>query len=510
MHLSTQESAEESGMITYTGHPFVDTGFAVITAFVRKRCFADLTDDDFQQIADYIEANYVRQPLRSFLTVAFTSNAWFAQSAFNPDRPDLSPEKQAEAREKRKYWADRHLRQWRQSAAALETCLFTGLPAAGLELSQKLQPGRVGRAQMPLLQGDDAINFFINGDPGLPMAAEAILALQAMPLGCAKVGGGLLAVHCDDEALTIAFAARFLQRNLNDVAKAQAAGEEKLPGSLRSLKTLLVETLTEILIRQIQEEERRARRPTITAYYFNNGQSPFLEIYHLPLQITGFLLAVHTPAYRAIWNELVQRGWQRTGMPGKRGKAVDPAEPRFNYLYEDLFTLPAQAARFVRTYFLRIPDLRRSADDPRREYSPRREADLVSWPLVELFAQEVLLMTDDRVTKLKELGDKLADYTRYQGGKRFFRQFFVEQRSDNFLSLLNKANIDYTRYKRGQETLFDLDSFLTIFMEGDEVLRKDWRLMRDLVLIRMVEQLRDWIAGNPDAIPAEEEVAGNE
>ena len=53
-------------MITYTGHPFVDTGFAVITAFVRKRCFADLTDDDFRQIADYIEANYVRQPLRSF------------------------------------------------------------------------------------------------------------------------------------------------------------------------------------------------------------------------------------------------------------------------------------------------------------------------------------------------------------------------------------------------------------------------------------------------------------
>ncbi|WP_448541311.1 type I-B CRISPR-associated protein Cas8b1/Cst1 [Roseiflexus sp.] len=497
-------------MITYTGHPFVDTGFAVITAFVRKRRFADLTDDDFQQIADYIEANYVRQPLRSFLTVAFTSNAWFAQSAFNPDRPDLSPEKQTEAREKRQYWADRHLRQWQQSAAALETCLFTGLPAAGLELSQKLQPGRVGRAQMPLLQGDDAINFFINGDPGLPMAAEAILALQAMPLGCAKVGGGLLAVHCDDEALTIAFATRFLQRNLNDVAKAQAAGEKKLPGSPRSLKTLLVETLTEILIRQIQEEERRARRPAITAYYFNNGQSPFLEIYHLPLQITGFLLAVHTPAYRAIWNELVQRGWQRAGISGKQGKAVDPVEPHFNYLYEDLFTLPAQAARFVRTYFLRIPDLRRSADDPRREYSPRREADLVSWPLVELFAQEVLLMTDDRVTKLKELGDKLADYTRYQGGKRFFRQFFVEQRSDNFLSLLNKANIDYTRYKRGQETLFDLDSFLTIFMEGDEVLRKDWRLMRDLVLIRMVEQLRDWIAGNPDAIPAEEEVAANE
>lgn len=496
--------------VTYTGHPFVDVGFATMAAFARKRRFADLDASDFQHIADYIETNYVQQPLRSFLTMAFTSNAWFAQSAFNPDRPGLSPDKQAEARQKRQYWAERHLRQWAQAATALETCLFTGLPAAAQELSGKLQPGRVGRAQMPLLQGDDSINFFINGEPGLPMAPEAILALQAMPLGCAKVGGGLLAVHSDDEQLTIDFAARFLQRNLSDVAKAQAAGEEKLPGSPRSLKTLLLETLAEIMTRQMQEEARRERRPTVTAYYFNNGQSPSLDLYHLPLQITGFLLAVHTPAYRAIWNELVARSWQRAAAPAKRGKAAEPSEPRFNYLYEDLFTLPEEAARFVRIYFLRIPEPRRPDDDPRRDYSPRREADLVSWPLVELFAQEVMLMTDDRVAKLKELGDKLADYTRYQGGKRFFRQFFTVQRSDHFLTLLNKTNIDYTRYKRGAETLFDLDSFLTLFMEGEEVLRSDWRLMRDLVLIRMVEQLRDWIANNADAIPSEEEVVESE
>ncbi|WP_299645251.1 type I-B CRISPR-associated protein Cas8b1/Cst1 [uncultured Chloroflexus sp.] len=495
-----------SVQITYTGHPFVDVGFATIAAFTGRRRFADLDESDLQQIADYIEANYVRQPLRRFLTMAFTSNAWFAQSAFDPNRFD-QPDKKAEAQQKRKYWADRHLRQWMQSASVMETCLFTGLPAAAQALSGKLQPGRVGRAQVPLLQGDDSINFFINGDPGLPMVPEAILAVQAMPLGCAKVGGGLLAVHSDDEQLTINFAKRFLERNLKDIAKAQAANEEKLPGSPRSLKTLLIETLAEIIRRQMQEEVRRERRPTVTAYSFNNGQSPSLEIYHLPLQITSFLLAVHTPAYRAIWNELVDRSWQRPATSGKRGKAAGSSEPRINYLYEDLFTLPAQAARFVRIYFLRIPELRQSDDDPRRDYSPRREADLVSWPLVELFVQEVLLMTDDRVAKLKELGDKLADYTRNQGGKRFFRQFFTVQRSDHFLTLLNKTNIDYTRYRRGAETLFDLDSFLALFMEGEEVLRNDWRLMRDLVLIRMIEQLRDWIADNADAIPSEEEVA---
>ena len=496
--------------IRFTGHPFIDVGFATMTAFVGKQRVADLDAADFRCVADYIEANYVQQPLRRFLTVAFTSNAWFAQSAFNPDRSGLSSQQQAEARKKRDHWAKHHLRQWAATDRSLETCFFTGLPAAARELSGKLQPGRVGRAQMPLLQGDDSINFFINGDPGLPMAPEAILALQTMPLGCAKVGGGLLAVHCDDEHLTIAFANRFLQRNLSDVAKAQAAGEEKLPGSPRSLRTLLIETLADIMRQQLEG----ARRMTITAYYFSNGQSPFLELYHLPLQITGFLLAVYTPTYRNLWNELVKRSWQTVAPTGKRGKAAEPVEPRVNYLYEDLFTLPAQAARFVRTYFLRIPDMNRSTnrstDDPRRDYSFRQEIDLVSWPLVELFVQEVMLMTDDRVAILQELGDKLADYTRNQGGKRFFRQFFTVQRSDHFLSLLNRTNIDYTRYTQGRETLFTLNSFLTVFMEGEEVLRSDWRLMRDLVLIRMVEQLRDWIAGNPDAVPNDAEVVVSE
>ncbi|MDW8234502.1 MAG: hypothetical protein RMJ54_17145 [Roseiflexaceae bacterium] len=325
--------------VTYTGHPFVDVGFATMAAFTGKRRFADLTADDFQQVADYIEANYVRQPLRDFLTLAFTKNSWFANPAFNPDRPDLTAEQQEKVRKKRQERAKRHLRQWAESAASLETCLFTGLPAAALELSDKLQPGRVGRAQMPLLQGDDAINFFINGDPGLPMAPEAILALQAMPLGCAKVGGGLLAVHCDDEALTIEFAGQFLQRNLADVAKAQAAGEEKLPGSPRSLKTLLVETLNAIQTRQAQKGWRRQQRPAITAYCFNNGQSPSLEIYHLPLQITGFLSAVHTPMYRPIWNELVARSWQRPAAPGKRGKAAGSQPSRASTICLRIFSL---------------------------------------------------------------------------------------------------------------------------------------------------------------------------
>lgn len=113
-------------------------------------------------------------------------------------------------------------------------------------------------------------------------------------------------------------------------------------------------------------------------------------------------------------------------------------------------------------------------------------------------------MEVDRIEHIRALGDKLADYTRNQGGRRFFRAFFTEQNTANFFSLLTKTNINYVKFTKGRDTLFDLDNYIDVFMEGDDLMRPDWRLARDLVLIRMVEQLKDWIANNPDALPEED------
>lgn len=41
--------------LQYTGHPLFDIGLATITAFARKDDPADLTLDDLNKVADYIE-----------------------------------------------------------------------------------------------------------------------------------------------------------------------------------------------------------------------------------------------------------------------------------------------------------------------------------------------------------------------------------------------------------------------------------------------------------------------
>src|SRR5205085_2231959 len=132
--------------------------------------------------------------------------------------------------------------------------------------------------------GDDAINFFTNGDAGLPISGLALLALQFFPLGCAKCGIGLLAIHSDNENLTYKITSKQLIKNINAITQAQIAGEDKLPRAPRSLRTLLIEKLIEAESdRSFADEDNKPA--SLSAYNFNNGKDLDLVIYHLPFEM---------------------------------------------------------------------------------------------------------------------------------------------------------------------------------------------------------------------------------
>lgn len=493
--------------LRYTGHPFIDVGLAAIAAFAGKRSPEQVTEEDLDRVVQYIEQNYVRPPLRGHMTMAFTSNAWFSQDAYNPDKSDLDDEQRAARRATRQKWADRHLRQWRTVSSADQRCVFTGLPVVEEQLSGSLMSGRAGRAQVPLLQSDDSINFFTYGSSGLPISGIALLALQFLPMGCAKVGLGLLAVHADDDTITYAIARKFFEQNNKNILQAYVAQEAKLPGASRSLKTLLIEALLEADQQRRQNERRENRGLSISAYNFNNGKSTGLVIYQLPMEISDFILTARSRHSEA-WERLVGRGWQ---LPPQKAKGEEVFEPRRNYLYEDLFDVlhsPDNLRIFIRTYFLRIPQRARFEDDPRRAYRLRSDVDLISWSLIELFLAKVVHMDSGRLAQIRVLGDNFAVYVRKSGGKRFFRDFFKERRPMVFRSLLIKANVEHI--KAGNESLFDMLTYAAVFEEGDEIMRRDWGLARDLVLMRMIDQLHDWLSDHPDAVPEEEEKDSSE
>jgi len=110
-------------------------------------------------------------------------------------------------------------------------------------------------------------------------------------------------------------------------------------------------------------------------------------------------------------------------------------------------------------------------------------------------------MDKERIEQIRKMGDQLADYVSNQNDRRFFREFYTESRYDYLRNSLIKANLSYT--KRGNKPFLTFDPYIEVFEEGNELALSDWRLARDLVLIRMVECLyeKGWFAKNADAIP---------
>jgi len=495
--------------LDYTGHPFFDIGLATIVAYAEKVSPIELTEDDLFKAATFIEENYTKQPLTSFLTTSLM-NSDFTQPAF---KDSLSRRREYARRVARSFGDD--------VATSNEMCVFTGKPALGIALSLKrdkdgrevLPPGRAYRQHIPLITGESIINFSPWGDAGLPVSGEALLCLQFFPMGCRKCAGRLLAIHSDNPNILLAAARTAWDENVAALTLVGATEATKMPDASPSAPSLIIETV--IMLNQKRtalQKQKKEQHFSITVYHVtNSGQSspldeksPPLKIYPIPMSTIRFLHKATThPDYITIWNSFVMRGQQRL-KPTKHKQEVlqentegEQSKTRTgtrNYFYEDILHLPQNAIRFLRTYFLPVLDLYPASKDAQSRSANttfQYKNLIVSWSFIDLFLQEVMDMEKKRIAAIKELGDKLAAYVHNTNDNRFFRNFYTEQRSDFFRNELLRAAKNAAA--PGKAPLFTLDSFCTVFFtaDGPEDLRFEWRLARDLTFIRMLEWLSE-------------------
>jgi len=480
-------------VFNYVGHPYYDVGIATLAAFAGKKDPRQLAPQDLGQAIEYMERKYVQQPLRSYLTVVFP-NSGFTQPAFFKN-----PERQQE-------YARRVLRSSVESVPVLnEKCVFTGKPATALAFDDKgkLPLGRAFRQHIPLLTGEGTINFHPYGDSGIPVSGEAMLAIQALPLGCAKSAGRLLMVHSDNPDLTYHFAREFLMRNRGSVQLAQQAGSNKMPEPHHRYHTLLIETLLEAEYMRREALQAEESLFTLTAYHLSNsGQGPGLDIYILPMQVVGFLRTMQQANVRDAWQRIVRAAWEIEPPRRRKEKSEkEPFRPTRNWLYEDIFDLPDRASQFIRTYFLRTALRRaRGRTDPRQHYSPVDESDLISWAITTQFLRRIMNMEPHRIENIRKMADTLAEYICHQNDGRFFRDFYMSRRYDDLRNALVKADLAHVR--RGKPPIVQFEPYIDVFEEGTELGRRDWRLARDLVLIRMIEKLHasGWLGQNAEVI----------
>lgn len=481
-------------MLELTGSVLPDTGILVMTVMAGKTDPRTLTRDNLDYIANYLEDLY-KQPVGKYIagSLAFTMNGGFTQPGWNAEkfkdkRPayanfvlrghqhqDLEPILAILDERGKTDYRDMVLR----GIEDAPRCVFTGQPAYL----------RVSRDMLPMINGRGIMNFSPMGEAGLPVSAEILLAIHALPLGCVITQGALLAAESDDPELMFELVKANYENNLRFISLASQNNYEKFP-NLSSYKTRLMHVLVEALGQQGLKWDDNYHAPSLNVYHFSNyGSNARMTVYALPSSTVQFVWEAGRGEHAAAWRRIIDGGRTQDKEESEELQQKAPKLTQRNLIWEDLFDLPEDARRFLRTYFLRQP-LRLFKQDPRSDYNPFAQADLISWNLTALFLKRIMNMEKDRIDQLRILGDRLADYIQQQDDRKLLRTLYQERRYHIFRMALLRAMNDYSRRaSAGSEPLVSFDGYVKIFEEGDEFERIDWNLARDLLLIRIFEQL---------------------
>jgi CRISPR-associated protein Cst1 len=413
-------------MLRYTGHPLVDVGVAALGAYIGKQDLAALTAEDLYSAARFLERLYTQPgPMQNLIRGSVFFNAGYYQ-------PSESI---------RTAYVQRTLYSWHAQPPShtKEKCSFCGGSAAY----------RANREDVPLLNGRHVYNFSAQGRAGLPICGHCSLALHMLPLGCTKIGRGLLAVHSENPHITFAIADRACRALLSTISMNSAEGITALSFE----RTRFIEMIVSAFA-----EQQASGDHSVSGYGFSNyGADPMIHIMTIDSGVAEWLgNMLHHPdaTLTAAWARLVAGAWDARKQP-------DQAMQR-NAVYEAVLNLPASARLFSAKY------LRKT-----RHFG-----------LMALFCERILDMTPEQIALLRALGDRFAQHARLKRG--FFHDFTRIQEYTPWRRRILRAADDAARVG---DPLITFDEFVQAFTApAGEI--NDWRLSRDLVALRMLEHMQ--------------------
>lgn len=512
-HAASAASAlppEPGPLLRFTGHPLADVGVATVCAIVGKAAPEEVTLEDLDEVADEIERHYFGPAMVSYLSCVFMN------AAYCP--PNNKPSQMTKYREA----VVRAHRAEPDPAVLGERCAYSGRRASFA----------AQRTHVPLLTADGQANFHPGGRTFLPLSGPYVVALQTLPLGSRRCEGRLLAVWSDDQALLRRFARRFLDDNRKYLALHMQSGRfppTDLDGSViprgravldsktkagkypsaRAATSLLVDELHVACAELADHQEERTAASVVAYWLSSSGQGASLEILPVPSALVRFLRRANARPHGEAWRRAVGRAWarvregkgkaERASRKGKGAVAAQPSAPggagrSRNALLEELRAVLAGprpdrmgAARFVRRHLL-----------PRRE-AVRAGALEAAWPLVDLFLEEVLGMDRTRIAAIKQLADALAEYITATNDAQAFRSILRARREGELRGAVVRAQ--RREAERGR-LLVDFEGFVNALVADDVLGRMPFQLARDLIAVRLVEQLheRGWFAAHEEAL----------
>ncbi|MGI6685821.1 MAG: hypothetical protein ACOX47_10200 [Bacillota bacterium] len=440
-------------MIHYTGTPLVDAGVAVLENYLEKPC-EEFKEQDLEKAFNWLKTTYSRKDIKGYLTVHFPNSGWCNPTIL---------------KEKKEKYIEKVLRSYKEKALSPpRTCAFCNQPAHLL----------ADRQHIPLLTGATILVSAPYGITGLPVCGYCLSAIQFYPLATLKVQGKPLFWWSPDPNLTYELVKKFFLQ----VRKMMLNSSDKFP-NLDWPRTRLLETAQSV----IAELKGTYHLTDCFGYHMTNyGSGPDYQEYYLPKSLLDFLreVRVSEKEVRETHAWIVESQWERrTRKKANTDKnQINETDERTgrNFYYEDLSKAfssrewEEEIKKIVRKYFI---------------FWDKENFHKNCFALAELFLRKVGGMDKRRIDIIKQVADKITNVLILGNNeKRWLQNLYMrEMKYNEFFRYLIKAQKRLSELK--DPILLDEIIFMLDITNKDEVLPRETWLVRDLLLLRMLEQL---------------------
>ena len=432
--------------IKFTGHPFVDVGVAVMECWLDKKC-KEFTDEDLMKAKKWLIKQYDKASFKGYLSTIFPNSFW---ANYN-----ISEEKK-EVRRKELLEEEKVIGR---------KCYFCDNQATFL----------ANRAYIPLIAGEDSLNYSTFGLFDIPVCKYCITSIQFFPLGSIKVEGSILIFWSTSNEWTLKLTKSIFE--IMQQITTGLKGNEKIEG-FKKPKTRLMEILDRSL-KDIKKENVKNIND-FTAYHFTNyGTSPDIDMYSLPAKLSRYLTLIKRSEFSEIHNNIKIYHWL---IPKKKNKEqeekvdYDNIQNKYWEALCDVFqseNWKEESYRIVK-YFYLIKD--------------KEKIYLNCFGLAEFFLKEVNGMRKERLDIVRILGDLIAEIGK-KDTKWINNLYNRELKPYEFINYLTRLQ----KYLSGIEKVFkyeDILLLLDISNEEDSTINyQESSLIQSLILIRVFEVL---------------------
>lgn len=437
------------------GDPFVDTGLLAIELMTEKP-FNACTPEDLKQAVDTLIDLYLTPAWRKELYSIFP-NSTYIQSSGGYDHRGRSKE-----------FLYSLIDGMNNASGSTTFCCYCGSPA---HEDEKMP---FYKTHVPLIGSGSFTNFFPSFQNGLNICARCVLAIQFAPLLWYKAGGKPCLVSSNNHAILQEFG----QEVFRTIGARLASGEyesrdspglfdEGFKSPQNALFHLAYKFGKEYCMKGVCRPD-----DSIVLYHIDNyNQNPAgIRIYSLPSNIFRFVAYVmNSPEYRSAWFALLGRHYAKTTAKVKGDEELPAWKTKKNTIHASLLEKRSILWAFK--------------DD-------RTKTPTMPWAVVEGYMRSVRGMNQQRIDRIRDLSDNIALCIRESKKPKRVLDIAAAKDLPSFRNQLQLLMKDWQKLGK-EEPLTTFDDYTAVLLPGDF---RGWTEIRDLMVVRLYEQLHDLLA----------------